>query len=431
MIYQQTNQKVFDMFNTGRLHDIFQFNGYAVKGICDKIKIRNFEDLATIISLARPGPLQSGGTAIYIDRMNEIEEVEYMSKHPVIVETTKATLGIIVYQEQLMKIAKEYGLMTWKEVIELRKAAGKSLGQEQFNKYKQSFLKGTRSQNILDEEALHVWDNMLTFGAYGFNKSHAISYALISYWSAWTKVYYPLQFVVSNLNNTKDDDSALKILRDAVVHDSIEYVPVDPFKSEMNWSIQDNKVVGGLTNIIGIGEVAARKIIEVRDKENQNVTPGLLKKVIDSKTPFDVLFPCQEYWGDFYNNYESYDLEQPPSFIKDIQTEPGDYIFIGRLKSKELKDANQDQYIDERGYEIDGEPTTFLNLIFIDDTDEIMCQINRWKFRNLGQEIVDEGEENEDYYLVSGTISKSEFRFIFIQDIVKLGNAEESLINLE
>lgn len=411
------DKKTFEIFNDMRLSGIFQFEGYALQSVTREMGVQEFNDLVAITALARPGPLHSGGTNTFVSRRTGQSEVEYISNDPLYIKHTEDTLGIIIYQEQLMTIGREYGGLSWEDVSELRKAASKSLGEEFFNKYKENFLTGTRARNIDDSEAIEVWENMVTFGSWGFNKSHAVSYSLISYWTAWCKAHHPLEFVVANLNHAKDNKSAIKILRDAVEKDGIEYISFDRYLSDIKWSVQNGKVVGGLTNLKGIGVKKAKEIIDKREF-GLEMTPSIEKILSNPETDFDILFPCKHYFGDYWDNPQSKGLGEPPHLIKDIQ-DKGYYIFIGRLVDRNLRDLNEYQSVVKRGGKIIENNTLFLNMTLEDDTDSIICTINRYIFEEKGREIAERGVIDKDWYLVAGEI-KDKWRRISVADIIKL-----------
>lgn len=414
------DKRVFKTFNDMRLAGIFQFEGYALQSVTRQMGVHCFEDIAAITALARPGPIHSGGTNLFVKRKIGEEDVSYLSEHPSVVDATKDTLGIIIYQEQLMKIAREYGAMTWEEVSKLRKTASKSLGEEYFNTYKDRFMEGTAKNGIDPLEADHVWRNMLTFGSWGFNRSHAVAYALVSYWTAWAKTYYPYEFAAANMNNSRNEDSAIKILRDMVKNEGIEYVSIDPDDSVDHWDIttRDGKTIlmGSLTNIPGIGPKKAKDIMARRS--TGKLTPNMIKKLMNPETPFDILFPAQHYWGNLYERPWEFGLDSKITFVEDIRGE-GEYIFIGKLVDRNLRDLNEYQSVVKRGGEVIENDTLFLNLTLEDDTDSVIATIDRFKFERMGRHIAETGKVGHDWYLVKGYI-KGQWRRVNVTEILNL-----------
>ncbi len=413
------DQKVFDIFNQGRFHGIFQFEGYSLQSITKGMGVKRFDDIVAITSLARPGALHSGGTTRYVKMSNgEEQAVYYGDMHKKIVGET---FGIVIYQEQMMNIARHIGNLAWMDVDKLRRAAAKSLGDEFFAQFKEKFMEGATTVNKIPQEHAEImWNDICHCGSWIFNKSHAVSYGLISYWTAWCKTYHPKEFTVANLNNARDEESAVRILRDAVKYDGIEYIPIDPDESDIEWTVnKDGKLVGGLTSIKGIGVSKAREIIK-RRKQGVPQTDGILKKLLNPETPFNILFPADYHWGDLYRKYSDFGLRLPPQKIESITAVAGDYMFIGLLSDKNLRDLNEYQSIVKRGGKKIESDTLFLNLTFEDDTDSIMATIDRWQFERIGRPIAEKGIIGEHWYLVKGRIKNDGWRRVVINEILNL-----------
>lgn len=414
------DEDTFKIFNDHRFSGVFQFEGYSLQGLVKEMIISHFNDISVITALGRPGPLNSGGALAYTKIHSGKEPVKYLSEHPAIIKNTKETLGIIVYQEQLMNIGREYGGLSWADVSELRKAASKSLGEEFFGKFKNNFMDGTRKKGVDDKEAEYVWENMITFGSWGFNKSHAVAYGLISYWTAYMKAHHPLEFYTASLNNSKDETSAIRLLRDLVLNEGIEYTPVDADESDINWSIKDGKLLGGLTNIKGIADKKARGIINARLK-GKGFTPSVYKMLSNPLTPYDDIFPCNTMFGYIINDYKKYGFKNKPVEIKTIETGmTKDIIFIGRLEKVNLRDLNEYELVEKRGGEKIERNTQFLNLAFEDDTDSIICSIGRMRFNKINAiDIVEKGVIGESWYLIAGKVDKN-WRKVNINEIVNV-----------
>lgn len=415
---QLDDDKVFEIFNQLRVSGIFQFEGYALQSLTREMGVHNFNDICAITALARPGPIHSGGASIFADRRTGRKPIAYLSDHPGVVEHTRETLGVIIYQEQLMSIGRDYGSLSWEDVNQLRRAASKSLGEEFFNKYRNNFLEGTRAKGISDTEANHVFDNMVTFGSWGFNKSHAVVYGLISYWCAWAKTYHPKEFAVANLNNARSTESAIKLLRDMVKNEGAEYRYFDADESMENWSIDsDGKLLGGLLTIKGIGKQKAKQIMVLR-KTKAGFPPGLARKLLNPDTPFRILFPCEHYWGHLFDNPNEHGLDKSPITIDEIEGE-GNYLFIGKLVDRNLRDLNEYASIVKRGGEVIEHDTLFLNMTVEDDTASIIATVGRYDFERIGRQIAEKGKVDHDWYLIKGYI-KGKWRKVMVKEIVNL-----------
>lgn len=405
--------KVFDIFNQGRLYGIFQFEGAATKNLTRQITVEHFDDLCSLTALSRPGALISGEAARYIKRKNGLDDPVYYGD--IYKDITQSTYGAVVFQEQGMTLMKDYAGMSWLDVNTLRKAISKSYGIEFFMKYKDIFINGAKELGRDEEEANLVWDTISSMGSYSFNKSHAVGYSIISYWTAYCKAYYPMEFAAANLNNAKDEDNAVKILRDFVKYENVEYISVDPDLSDVKWSIYDNKLIGGLTNIKGIGDSKAKDIIKMRNGQKA-YTPGIVKKLMEPETPFDILFPIQHYFGHYYNDPVSYGLYNKPNLIEDVN-DPGNYIIVGKIKLKDLVFRNNPQLILKRGGKILEDNLYYLKLIVEDDTGDIVCQIPPFKFDELeGKHLAEKLSVDKSYVIIKGSIQGS-FRMLSIEAI--------------
>jgi DNA polymerase III alpha subunit len=415
------DEKTFSIFNEMRLSGIFQFEGHAVGGLAKKMGVNSFNDIVAITALGRPAALQSGGANKYIKCRTGEELPVYAGE--IHEKISSETFGIIVFQEQTLNLCREVGNMSWKDVNAVRKALSKSKGEEFFSQYKESFLKGANENCVSKSNAEYLWDQIAFSGSYAFNKSHSVAYGMISFWCAWMKAHYPLEFLVANLNNSRDTKSAIKILRDGVKNEGIEYVPIDPDESEIKWSVKNGIVVGGLLNLDGVGVNKAKKIIENRLAKKSN-TPSINSKLMNPKTDFDILFPTKHYWDDIFQRPEVYGLEKVPDLIKDIEGKKDDYLFIGRLSLKSLKDLNEYASLAKRNGEVYTDNNLQLTITVEDDTDSIMVFIDRFKFVDLGLPIVDHGIVDESWYIIKGKII-FDSRFVFAEDINEL---DESML---
>jgi DNA polymerase III alpha subunit len=412
----------FKLITDGRWSGIFQFEGQALQFVTRQIGVHEFNDIVAITALARPGSMNSGGTNKYIkSKLGEVKPVYFDKIHE---DITGETFGVTVYQEQMMNMAREIGAMSWEDVSDLRKAASKSLGDEFFAKYKDKFIEGATAVNgYTKENAEEMWSDIQHSGSWIFNKSHAVSYALISYWTAWAKAHYPLEFAAANLNNAKDDDSALKLLRDMVINDGIEYVAIDPDESKENWSIANGKLIGGLTSIKGIGAKKAKEIITRRDN-GLPYTPAMAKTLFNPITMFSSLFPCKDKWGKLYERPIDFGLIAPPSNIADVTS--GTCVVIGKVISRDLRDRNDYQSIQKRGGKKVDKNQFYLKFYIEDDTDSIMCMISPQDFNKLnGKRLAETLKEGETYVIVKGEI-RSDWRMITVKEILDLTEWEKN-----
>lgn len=425
------DKATFEIFNQHRFEGVFQFEGDAVKSLAKKMPIENIEDIAALSALGRPGPLGSGAAWDYVNARAGRESIKWINKHPLIVEATKKTYGVIVYQEQVMQIVRGVGKLSWSTVGDIRKAISKS-DKDKLNMFKDHFIKSTMCGWDLDEqEIVKIWEAIQTFGGYAFNKSHAVSYALISYYCAYLKTHYPLEFTVACLNNTKDDNSAIRVLRDAVENEGVEYQHINLDESVQKWSCGYKEVIGdidivdqpvllgGFLSIHGIGPAAANKIVKYRE-EGKTLPPGIKKHLANDISPFKYLYPAHQIYGKYYTNPEMFGLQQPAIEIAHVkEKEKGSFNIIGKLVEKKKRDLNEDQFVQKRGGQYLETQTSYLLFILEDDTDSIRCKIKAEDYSRLGKEIVENGQENTDWYLVNGQ-KINNWNILFVYNIRRI-----------
>ncbi len=416
------DDNVFKLFRDIKVKGIFQFEGHALAGLCRTIKVTNIEDIIAITALARPGPLHGGGAAKFSKIHSGQEDIEYIMNHPDVIAITKPTMGVIVYQEQIMQILRGIGGFAWENVNGVRKLISKKSGKDKINKFKEEFVSGAEKNGIRKEEAEDAWKKILEFAQYGFNRSHAVAYGLVSYWTAWCKVYHPLQFLVANLNNSKGHLSSMRMIREMKESHKFEFISYDKEKSGEDWEVHGNKIIGPLTSINGIGKANAKVIVRKRET-GETMAAGITKKLEKGETKFDILYPCKHYWGLMFKTPKRYGLYTKPTVIKKVNKK-GEYLIIAQLMKKNVRDLNEIQNVMKRGGEIYEEYTKLLNITVEDDTGSLMCRVNRYEYDKLGAIVAEEGEEETDWYLIRGKIISDDIIFLFISEIHKLGDGK-------
>lgn len=425
-------EDVFEIFQKDRVAGIFQFEGYAVRSLMRQMGVEEFNDIIALTALARPGPLHCGAANEFIIRRTGAKDWDY--DLPQLKAHTSHTYGTIVYQEQVMSITRDLGDMSWQDVSDLRKAMSRSLGEEFFNQYQEKFLKGTRNKGIPDTSALHLWNEMCTFGSWAFNLSHAVSYALLSYWCAYLKKKHPLEFSLSHLKKTQSQDSVIRLLRE-MLKEGIKITPFDPHISDRNWKIHDGKIYGGFLAIKGVGPVLADKLLAKRAEFNGDKT-WIKDLTLSQRTK--ILAPNNTPWHNLDRLHKKYRVlyDDPENFINDIlpkgisgpvvdidtiTEKRGRFCFIGTMKQRNLRDLNETQSLAKRGGRRVNYNEEFLNLVMEDDTSSILCTIDRWKYPDIGKPIMEQEADGKDF-LVRGEIKQDGWRKINISKIVRLEN---------
>jgi DNA polymerase-3 subunit alpha len=228
-----------------------------------KMGVDKFEDLAASNALVRPGAMNTVGSA-YINRKHGREAVEYT--HTILKPFTENTYGVIIYQEQVMQACVHLGGMSWSEADKVRKIIGKKKDAKEFDQFKDQFVAGA-SKHISQKKAEELWHDFEAHAGYSFNRSHAVAYSMLSYYTAWLKTYYPLEFMFSILKNENDKDARTEYLIEAK-RLGLRIMLPHVNESEMYFSLQDDGIRFGLAEIKYISDNIANKIIDKRPFES-------------------------------------------------------------------------------------------------------------------------------------------------------------------
>lgn len=380
------DQATFDVFNQGRMCGIFQFEGNALRSISNNIHFETINEIDAVTALARPGPFSSGVTEKYIKRHNG---EKYAPLHPKVEAIMADTYGLPLYQEHTLAIVRDIGKFGWNETSFVRKAISKRQGVEFFQKFYPPFLEGAMSQGIPEKSAQQVWDLINAMGAWQMNKAHTYSYAVISYWTAYLKAHFPLEFAASSLRNAKDEDSALELLRE-MVREGVEFVAFDIDKSQMRWSVQDGKLYGGFVSLKGIGESKAAKLIAARDagQLTQKQREGIAK----CENLFADIFPLHTKYSRLYDDPHGNGIAGQVWNIADLTEgipHGEERVFIGELIHKNARNANEETNVKKRGGKTETGPLDFVDVRLRDDTDMIGGRVSRWDFQKHGKELLE------------------------------------------
>lgn len=232
------DEKVFQAFSMGNTDGIFQFESYGMRQFLKKLKPNNFLDLTSAIALYRPGPMQNIDS--FIRRKHNQEKIEYL--HEDLKSILNETFGIIVYQEQIMQILVKIGGYTYAESDNIRRAMSKKK-KEIIEKEKEIFLKRAVDRGYKLELAIKIYELILKFADYGFNKSHSVAYALIAYQMAYLKTYYPNYFYSELLNDVIGITNKTKELISFSKAFDCKITTVDINKSQDKYIIENNELV--------------------------------------------------------------------------------------------------------------------------------------------------------------------------------------------
>lgn len=251
----------YEQLCEGNTVGVFQLESSGITDITMRLKPSTFNDIVAILALYRPGPLDAGMVDHYIDRKHGKAPVVYL--HPLMEEILKDTYGIIVYQEQIMKLAQVLAGYSLGDADLLRRAMGKKVPAEMAAQ-RERFLSGAVINKIDLKLAEEIFDQMETFARYGFNRSHSAAYGMITYQTAYLRAHYPVEFMAALMTNELDDtDKVLKNLTECR-NIGIHVLPPDINKSVKEFSVEEKAIRYGLAAIKGIGEKAVEAIIEGR-----------------------------------------------------------------------------------------------------------------------------------------------------------------------
>jgi DNA polymerase-3 subunit alpha len=258
------DEAAYQLLQAGNTTGVFQLESSGMKELLVKLKPSCFEDIIAVCALYRPGPLGSGMVDDFIDRKHGRKPVTY--DLPQLQPILKDTYGVIVYQEQVMQIARTLAGYSLGGADLLRRAMGKKDPAE-MAKQRDIFLAGARENSFDGKKAEAIFDLMAKFAEYGFNKSHSAAYALIAYQTAYLKAHYPVEFMAALL--TEDMDSSDKVIKNIAECRGmgIQVLPPDINASELSFTVRENSIRFGLGAVKNVGTAAVEAILEARGGE--------------------------------------------------------------------------------------------------------------------------------------------------------------------
>ncbi|MBW2482736.1 MAG: DNA polymerase III subunit alpha [Deltaproteobacteria bacterium] len=254
----------YRLLAAGDTTGVFQLESSGMKDLLVRLKPETFEDIIALVALYRPGPMESGMIDDYVARKHGRKSVQYLvdELEPIL----KETYGVIVYQEQVMKIAGSLANYSMAEADDLRKAMGKKI-PEIMAGHRQRFIHGAVDNKIPEKSARNLFDLIEKFGGYGFNKSHSAAYALIAYQTAYLKAHYPVEFMASLLTSEMHStDGVVKFIAECRHHD-IPILPPDINQSYVEFTVDGSRIRFGLVAVKNVGESAIESIIACRQEQ--------------------------------------------------------------------------------------------------------------------------------------------------------------------
>lgn len=264
------DEPTYKMMQEGNTGAVFQFESSGMRDVMKQIKPDRFEDLIAIIALYRPGPMDNIPT--FINRKHGREEIKY--EHPDLAPILNETYGIMVYQEQVMKIAQVLGGYTLGQADKLRKVMGKKL-RDEIPHQREMFVNGALKNGIEEATAKTIFDQMEKFASYGFNKSHAAAYSLISYQTAYLKAHYPVEFMCAVMDFDIINTDKITLYTDEVHKMGFKVLPPDINYSNALFKVENGNIRFALAGVKGVGEANMNAIVEEREKN------GVFKSLSD------------------------------------------------------------------------------------------------------------------------------------------------------
>jgi len=263
------DKKTFDLFKEARTLGVFQLESRGMRDLLRKLVPTNIEDIIALISLYRPGPMGSGMIDDFVARKHGKVKVRY--EHPILEPILKDTYGVIVYQEQVMRIATDLAGFTAGQADSLRRAMGKKIPEE-IEKQRENFIQGAKGKGVEKKTAEKMFEQIVHFGGYGFNKSHAAAYGMLAYQTAYLKANFPLRYMTALMNSEighsvtgkENEESKLVGYLQESESSGIEVLPPDIAKSGGKFCIEDGKIRFGLLAIKNVGAGSAETIVEAR-----------------------------------------------------------------------------------------------------------------------------------------------------------------------
>ncbi len=275
------DKATFDLLQKGDTVAIFQLESSGMRDLLIRLRPDCFEDIIALVALFRPGPLQSGMVDDFIARKHGRQKVTYML--PQLEEVLRETYGVILYQEQVMRIAQELAGYSLGQADLLRRAMGKKKAAE-MAKQREIFLQGAKKNRVPANKAEHIFDLMAKFAEYGFNKSHSAAYALVAYQTAFLKAHYPQAFMAATLSCEMGNSDKVQMLIENCRNMGIRILPPDINASSWEFVPEGDAIRFGLGAIKGVGEAAIRAILANREKDGTFVSMLDMLKRVDARS---------------------------------------------------------------------------------------------------------------------------------------------------
>jgi len=408
------DEETYAGFKRNDVTAVFQFDGRAMRSVCQILKPERFTEIMDCNALSRPGPLHNGAASAYAAIKFGRARAERF--HPAVDVITESTQFQIVYQEQILRIVREVGDFPWTHAAYIRKIISRKIGEQEFNRSWGRFWEGCQTLHertdyppITEEQAKKVWGNMITSGSYAFNAAHCVAYGLLAYWTMWFKIHYPVEFYAASARHYSDTKTR-DILRDAEKHGVTILKPrvgrsIDSWKPEGRYR---KSIRAGYEQINGIGDKTSKAIIEAEPEDwdemikIKGIGPKTIEKIkewIAQPDPFDIyrlensIKSVKEDLAAGRLTDESGILPFPTHSSRELdeETQGKSVVWLGEMVKYNVRDINEINVARGNTADLDNIKDPHLREFCIiyarDEDDQTMLKINRWRFPRYKQDI--------------------------------------------
>ncbi|MBD2101318.1 DNA polymerase III subunit alpha [Leptolyngbya sp. FACHB-261] len=271
----------FKLLGTGKLEGIFQLESSGMKQVVRDLKPSNLEDISSILALYRPGPLDAGLIPEFIDRKHGRKPIEYV--HESLKPILNETYGILVYQEQIMKVAQDLAGYSLGQADLLRRAMGKKKVSE-MQKHRETFIDGAAKNGVKSKVAEALFDQMVLFAEYCFNKSHSTAYGYVTYQTAYLKANYPVEYMAALLSSISGDQDKVQKYIGTCLSMGIEVLLPDVNRSGVDFTPQETSILFGLSAVRNVGGGAIQAVLEARETGGSFTSLSDLCERVDTRT---------------------------------------------------------------------------------------------------------------------------------------------------
>jgi DNA polymerase-3 subunit alpha len=383
----------FELLGNGLTCGVFQVESAAMVDTLVKLQPTNLEEVIAVLALNRPGPMQFIDS--FIKRKKGEEEIIY--DHPLLEPILKETYGIIVYQEQIMKIAQVISGYSLGEADLLRRAIGKKIKSELLSQ-KENFVKGAGNKKIKTSDATKIFSLIEKFAEYGFNKSHAAAYAFITYYTAFLKAHYPREFYCELLNNSINNTDKIFVILNEIYSQNIEVIPPDINISDSKFIVIDDKILYGLSALKGVGEESMIELVSNRKKM------GNYKSLVDfnKRLSRSVLNKRQIEKLILSNSFKSIHSEISKLFYN------VEYIIQKKDENSLFLDDDDNQFfLNKKISKIDSIDAEFESYGFLYSQKKQTSLLSKLNFNSFKEKIDNKSEMFDDFYFY---VIKSQYK---------------------